>query len=135
MSTAPPRPARTRPHRWLWGAAGAAALLTGFVGAFLPLLPTTPFVLLAALCFSRSSPRLEHWLLNHRRFGPLIQDWRAHQAIPLRAKRLAWAMMALGSAWAAWVLPMRWGWIPALCCAAVAWWMWRLPSGPAATSP
>jgi uncharacterized protein len=134
MSAAPPRPARTRPHRWLWGAAGAAALLTGFVGAFLPLLPTTPFVLLAALCFSRSSPRLEHWLLNHRRFGPLIHDWRAHHAIPLRAKRLAWVMMALGSAWAAWVLPARFGWIPALCCAVVAWWMWQLPSGPDATN-
>jgi uncharacterized membrane protein YbaN (DUF454 family) len=48
--------------------------------------------------------------------------------IPLRAKQLAWTMMALGSAWSAWVLPARWGWLPAACCLGVGLWMWRLPS-------
>ena len=119
-------------QRLAWGGAGVLALGTGLVGIFLPLLPTTPFVLLAAFCFSRASSRCERWLVEHRRFGPMVHQWRAHRAIPLRAKQLAWTMMAAGSLWAAWVLPARWAWLPALCCAAVALWMWRLPSGPAA---
>jgi uncharacterized membrane protein YbaN (DUF454 family) len=133
MIDPPPPPPTPRRHwrRAVWGAAGLVALATGIVGAFLPLLPTTPLVLLAAFCFSRSSPRLERWLLEHSRFGPLIRDWRAYRAIPLRAKWTAWVMMAIGSAWAAWVLPAPWAGVPALCCVAVAFWMWRLPSGPA----
>ncbi|MDP1534595.1 MAG: YbaN family protein [Rubrivivax sp.] len=104
------------------------ALATGVIGIFLPLLPTTPFVLLAAFCFSRGSERFERWLLEHRRFGPMVRDWRASRAIPLRTKQLAWTMMALGSAWAWWLLPPRLGWLPAACCALVAVWMWRLPT-------
>ena len=115
-------------QRLLWGAAGVLALAAGIVGFFLPLLPTTPFVLLAAFCFSRGSARLEAWLLAHPRWGPLIRDWRVRHAMPLRAKQLAWAMMAAGSAWAAWVLPLRWCWLPALVCLAVGLWMWRLPT-------
>lgn len=55
----------------------------------LPLLPTVPFVLLAAFCFSRSSPRLHRWLMDHPQFGPMIQDWQKHRAISRRAKWLA----------------------------------------------
>ena len=115
-------------QRLLWLAAGVLSLITGLVGIFLPLLPTTPFVLLAAFCFSRASSRCERWLVEHPRFGPMVRNWRAHRAMPLRAKQLAWLMMALGSGWAAWVLPARWAWLPALCCAAVALWLWRLPT-------
>ncbi len=115
-------------QRALWAAAGTLALATGIVGIFLPLLPTTPFVLLAAFCFSRGSARLEAWLLAHPRLGPPIADWRARRAIPLRAKQLAWAMMAAGSAVSAWMLPLRWCWLPAACCLAVGLWMWRLPT-------
>lgn len=67
----------------------------GVLGAFLPLLPTTPFLLLAIACFTRSSPRLEAWLLNHPRFGPPLRDWREKGAIPRRAKILAVSMMAV----------------------------------------
>ena len=126
---------RPRWQRALWAVAGLAALATGIVGAFLPLLPTTPFVLLAAWCFSRSSARLERWLVEHRQFGPMVHEWRARRAIPRRAKRLAWAMMAVGSAWAWWVLPAAVGWLPALVCAAVAVWMGRLPDALAAGAP
>jgi len=104
------------------------ALATGVVGIVLPLLPTTPFVLLAAFCFARGSERYEHWLLTHPRFGPMVQDWRAHRAVPLRAKQLAWAMMVLSSAIAWWVLPAHVRWIPAASCAVVAAWLWSLPT-------
>jgi uncharacterized protein len=109
-------------------AAGAFALLLGAIGIFLPLLPTVPFVLLAAWCFSRGSERWERWMLAHRVFGPIVRDWRATRAVPLRAKQLASLMMAGGSLWAWWLLPASFGWLPAVCCAAVAWWMWRLPT-------
>lgn len=129
-SIAAPQPPVRRPlwQRVLWLLAGAASLVCGIVGIFLPLLPTTPFVLLAAFCFSRGSTRCEAWLLGHRVFGPMVVNWREHRAIPWRAKQLAWLMMAVGSALAGWRLPQPWCWLPALCCAAVALWMWRLPS-------
>ncbi|HNW64597.1 MAG TPA: YbaN family protein, partial [Piscinibacter sp.] len=96
-----PAPVPLRPlwQRAGWTAAGAASLALGVLGIFLPLLPTTPFVLLAAFCFSRGSDRVEAWLLAHPRFGPMVADWRARRAIPMRAKQLAWVMMALGSSW------------------------------------
>jgi uncharacterized membrane protein YbaN (DUF454 family) len=125
--TAPPSQ-RARWQRVLWLLAGGLALLTGIVGIFLPLLPTTPFVLLAAFCFSRGSQRCETWLLQHPRFGPMVRDWRSNRAIPLRAKQLATTMMTLGSAWAWWAMPPGIRWLPALLCACVAAWMWSLPT-------
>jgi len=129
---APHPSARPLWQRALWAAAGAVMLVTGIVGVFVPLLPTTPFVLLAAFCFSRGSERCERWLLAHPRLGPIVHDWRAHRAVPWRAKQLAWLTMALGSAWAAWTLPVSVAWLLALVCAAVAVWLWRLPTRPAA---
>jgi uncharacterized membrane protein YbaN (DUF454 family) len=123
-----PRPQAPAWQRLVWKLAGAVALLVGVVGVFLPLLPTTPFVLLAAFCFARGSPRWEAWLLAHPRFGPMVRDWRERHAIPLRAKQLAWTMMALGSAWSWWLLPLPWAWLPAACCLVVALWMARQPS-------
>ncbi len=125
-----PAHARPRWQRALWLLAGSLALATGVVGIVLPLLPTTPFVLLAAFCFSRGSVRLERWLLAHPRFGPMVQNWRAYRAIPLRAKQTAWVMMAAGSAWAAWVMPAAIAWLPAAVCLGVGCWMARLPSQP-----
>jgi hypothetical protein len=124
---APPLP-RPRWRRTLWLLAGGCCLLAGTIGIFLPLLPTTPFVLLAAFCFSRGSLRCETWLLSHPRFGPMVRDWRANRAIALPAKRLATLMMALGSAWAWWVMPSPIAWLPAVLCTAVAAWMWSLPT-------
>ncbi|REJ75619.1 MAG: DUF454 domain-containing protein [Acidobacteria bacterium] len=72
---------------------GLIAVGLGFLGVFLPLLPTTPFLLLAAFLFSKSSERLHDWLLNHRIFGKFIRDWREHRAIAPRAKVLSVAMI------------------------------------------
>jgi uncharacterized membrane protein YbaN (DUF454 family) len=135
MAAAAPTSASTTVPTWqraLWLGAGALALAAGLVGIFLPLLPTTPFVLLAAWCFTRGCTRCERWLLAHPRFGPVVRDWRAHRAIPLRAKQLAWVMMAISSAVAAWLLPLHLGWIPAACCLAVGLWMAQLPTRPPA---
>ena len=68
---------------------GAVSLLLGLVGIFVPLLPTTPFLLLAAALWVRSSPRLSAWLLAPRRRGPDIRNVRENRAIPLRAKILS----------------------------------------------
>ena len=84
--------------RPIFFAAGSLLVAVGFVGAFLPLLPTTPFLILAAACFARSSPRLENWLLNHRQFGPMLRAWREHGAIPAKAKAFACIGMSAGYA-------------------------------------
>jgi uncharacterized protein len=80
--------------RGLWLAAGGLCLGLGLLGAVLPVLPTTPFLLLAAACFARSSPRLHGWLLNHGTFGPPIRNWEENGAISRPAKRLAVVSMA-----------------------------------------
>jgi hypothetical protein len=83
------------PVRLLFAACGTLFLGLGVAGIFLPLLPTTPFLLLAAACFARSSRRITHWLHNHARFGPLIREWHEHRAMPYRAKRTALLLIAL----------------------------------------
>lgn len=65
---------------------GVVSLALGALGVFLPLLPTTPFVLLSAFAFANSSERLHRWLLDHNVFGPLIANWRSHGAIGRRTK-------------------------------------------------
>jgi uncharacterized protein len=80
--------------RLFWFGFGWFNVLLGTAGIFLPLLPTTPFLLLAAWCFARSSERFHDWLTNHPRLGPPIADWRAHGAISRRAKMLAMISVA-----------------------------------------
>lgn len=80
--------------RGLWLGLGGLFLGLGLLGVVLPVLPTTPFLLLAAACFARSSPRLHGWLLAHPLFGPPIRDWEEEGAISPRAKRLAVGTMA-----------------------------------------
>jgi len=81
--------------RGIWLASGLLFLALGGLGVVLPVLPTTPFLLVAAACFARSSPRLHGWLTAHPLFGPPIRDWQVHGAIRPRAKALAVSMMGL----------------------------------------
>ena len=83
------------PVRLLFAALGSLFVLLGVLGIFLPVLPTTPFLLLAAACYARASRRIYRWLLQHRRFGPLIREWREHRSMPYRAKRIALLLIAL----------------------------------------
>jgi uncharacterized membrane protein YbaN (DUF454 family) len=78
--------------------AGIIMLGFGLAGIVLPLLPATPFLLAAAWLFGRSSPRLEHWLLNHKLFGATLRNWQRDRAIAPRAKALAVLCMALSFA-------------------------------------
>ena len=68
---------------------GILSLALGFLGIFLPLLPTTPFILLSAYCFSKSSPRLYQWLTSNKTFGPIILEWQQHRTLPRKIKKRA----------------------------------------------
>lgn len=74
---------------------GLISLALGIIGIFLPLLPTTPFLLLSAYCFSQSSKKLHQWLLSHKYFGPLISDWEKHGVIRTKVKWLATISMVV----------------------------------------
>jgi uncharacterized protein len=94
MSSPPPpkkeSPAALRP---LYFVAGIVLVGVGIAGYFLPVLPGTIWLILAAACFARSSPKFEAWLINHKTFGPSIVAWRQDGAIPRKAKFLAIGMM------------------------------------------
>lgn len=96
--------------RWLFLGLGLAALALALLGIFLPVLPTTPFVLLAAALFARGSGRLHHYLLHHRVFGPIIQDWEEHRSMPPGVKPWAFTLLATsfaGSIYAVESTPVR----------------------------
>ena len=116
--------------RALFLAAGMAALGLGIAGIFLPVLPTTPLVLLAAACFARSYRPFHEWLLAHRLFGPMIHEWQAHRSLPYRTKLTAIATMAvtLGVSVVFFIEPV---WLKAALAAlglVLAVWLYRIPS-------
>ena len=78
--------ARSRTQRVAYALLGHVFVTLGAVGVVLPVLPTTPLLLVAAACYARASPRFYNWLLNSRWFGPIILDWRQHRAIRRRHK-------------------------------------------------
>lgn len=115
--------------RWLFWCCGALALMLGVIGIFLPILPTTPFVILAAACWAKASPRFHRWLHQHPYFGPMVRNWEERRAVPRKAKYLAFSMMTFSCLILWWRFPAQW-WIAAVSavfCCFVAVWMWRLP--------
>lgn len=89
---------------------GSVSLALGIMGIFLPVLPTTPFLLLSAALYMRSSQRLYDWLMSHKHLGPYIKNFREHKALPLRVKIVSVTMV----------------WVTLLYCAisvANEWWM------------
>jgi uncharacterized membrane protein YbaN (DUF454 family) len=109
---------------------GTLALVLGVIGIFLPLLPTTPFVLLAAACYARGSRRFHEWLLAQRTFGPIIREWEQHRSIPYRTKLTAVVLMSvtLGASIVFFVKPLWLKGVLALMGVALAVWLYRMPS-------
>jgi len=101
----------------------------GVAGAFLPLLPTTVFLLIAAWAFARSSERWHTWLLAHPRFGHLIRGWQEHHAMPRRAKRVAFLTLFASYAFTAYVFgPFSWAaLLGGACIAGVAIYIAHIP--------
>jgi uncharacterized membrane protein YbaN (DUF454 family) len=79
----------SRTVRALLWVVGSVALALGLIGVVLPGLPTTPFILLAAACYAKASPRLHAWLLNHRWMGPMLRDWERDRSLTRRTKAVA----------------------------------------------
>lgn len=112
MSPAPPQQPQPRPHRsrvvrsllWL---AGGVSLVLGLIGVVLPGLPTTPFILLAAACWARASPRLHARLLSHRLTGPLLRDWETNRSLTLRTKTIAVGSMLVMVGFSIWTFRER----------------------------
>lgn len=117
--------------RLVWLGFGIVCVGLAFAGAALPLLPTTPFLLLAVFAFARSSRRMHDWLVSHRRFGPLIRNWRDHGSIDRRTKAVSVAAMlaALALSWILGVRPSVMA-VQALVLAASASFILTRPDGP-----
>jgi uncharacterized membrane protein YbaN (DUF454 family) len=95
-------------QRWIYLALGWAFFALGVLGLLLPVLPTTPFMLLALWAFSKSSPRFHDWLYHHRVFGPPLQRWRRERVIPWWTKAIALASMAASTAYVAFFVRPPW---------------------------
>lgn len=109
--------------RRLYLAAGLFCVGCGAIGAALPLIPTVPFLLLAAFCFARSNPAWERRILDHPTFGPQVRDWRERRAIPRRAKLLAIASLVAGVVFTWTTLGFPWVWISVTVLVIVGGWI------------
>jgi hypothetical protein len=103
----PERNRVARPLRWLLSLIGTVALGLGLVGVLLPGLPTTPFILLAAACFARASPRLHQRMLSSAWIGPMLRDWENNRSLTRRVKSVALTMMVVMVAVSVWTFHGR----------------------------
>ncbi len=94
-----------KPYQVILKIVGFIALSLGLAGLFLPILPTTPFLILALWCFARSSPKMHAWIINHPKLGPVIKLWQEKRAIPISAKLMASLIILLS-------LTSLWLWAP-----------------------
>jgi uncharacterized protein len=114
-------------RRQLYLCAGLLAVALGTIGIFLPLLPTVPFMILAAFCFARSSPALEARLLNHPRFGHHLVSWREKGAISRRGKWSATAAFGVSIAIGFAALALPWSLVPVGVAIICLGWIWLKP--------
>ncbi|MEJ8837407.1 YbaN family protein [Ramlibacter sp. AN1133] len=120
----------TAPARWALQALAGVCVVLGLVGIVVPVLPTVPFLLVAAWAASRSSPRLHRWLLTHPRFGRPLREWEEAGIVPRSAKWFATTMIVVSGSVMAYVVPA--GWRPVAFAGLVAMvlvlvWLWRRP--------
>ncbi len=114
--------------RVLFMALGFVALALALLGVFLPILPTTPFVLLAAALFARGSERLHYYLLHHGIFGPIIQDWNEHRSMPPGIKPWAFGLLALSFTLSISIIAILWLKLVLLVLGIMlALFLWRVP--------
>lgn len=113
--------------RQFYLAGGLLSVALGTIGIFLPLLPTVPFMILAAFCFARSSPALEARLMNHPRFGHHLVAWRDNRAISRRAKWSATIAFAASFALALMFIALPWSLVPLGVAVISLVWIWRKP--------
>jgi uncharacterized membrane protein YbaN (DUF454 family) len=106
---------------------GWLSVAAGVVGVILPILPTVPFLVLAAFCFARSSPELERRLLEHPHYGESLRQWRERGAISRRAKRLAIGMMAVSVGLSWYFTGWPWFLAPLAALVLVGPWIWTRP--------
>jgi uncharacterized protein len=93
----------------LWFLLGSIFLGLGSIGIFVPLLPTTPLVLLAAACYAKSSPKAYQWLVESKRFGPVLQSWETNRCVELRVKWIAVTMITIVGGSSVWFfVPAGW---------------------------
>ncbi len=115
--------------RLLWMFGGVSSIILGSLGVVLPLLPTVPFLLLAAFCFARSSERLHIWLIDHPKFGPPIADWQRNGAINRKAKILATVSIAAAFGISLILsIPLKFLLIQAVVLCCVLYFIWSRPT-------
>lgn len=114
--------------QWLLRGLAVVSLALGFLGIFLPVLPTTPFILLAAWAAARSSPRMLAWLEQHRLFGKMLHDWRHGGVVSRKAKWGATGVMSASAVLLLLTVSKLWAAGFAIACmASVLAWLWRRP--------
>ncbi len=116
-----------RIRRALWLVLGMASVVLGAVGAFLPILPTVPFLILAAFAFSRSNRAWEEKLLNHPRYGPPLRAWREKGLISRAGKKAATGAFAVSIALGLLLMPLPWSLIPPAVAVICLSWIWTRP--------
>jgi uncharacterized membrane protein YbaN (DUF454 family) len=114
-------------RRILYLSAGYVSLGLGTIGAFLPLLPAVPLFILAAFCFTRSSPALEQWILTHPKYGSYVRLWRERGAIPRAGKHASLLAFSLTLFVSLMFVPFPWSLTPVLLLVIIGTWIWTRP--------